>query len=385
MVSKIANNKELGLSFIKVAYGIFLTYSLVGQIEIFNMPLKYLTFVAIGILVFNFFVQYSSAPLGSVVGYIALMAVSLIHSYHSDDFGFFKLMLFAGSMRCINLKSIIKFDLYLRIILISLIVLLCNIGIATDVVIEYEGMVRHSLGFTNPNTLGIAVFVLVCDIFYVSELKLNLALLTIISAIVIWLYAVARSRTSVYAILAIMFFSIMYRVFKKFFKTKFAKLLYFAVPLIASGITYIVVDSYARHQQFATDVNEFLSGRVSAIAIFTNLLTPTFWGQPIGETLDRTLDNTYAFVLYDLGILVSILFIIFYFKTVRSNFKYGNIPLIITLIAFLIFGLSEHLWINVDYNVFMLAFCYDPSLDDSINRKPYESVLVDDNVSKKYI
>ena len=266
-----------------------------------------------------------------------------------------------------------------------MIVLLCNIGIATDVVIEYEGMVRHSLGFTNPNTLGIAVFVLVCDIFYVSELKLNLALLTIISAIVIWLYAVARSRTSVYAILAIMFFSIMYRVFKKFFKTKFAKLLYFAVPLIASGITYIVVDSYARHQQFATDVNEFLSGRVSAIAIFTNLLTPTFWGQPIGETLDRTLDNTYAFVLYDLGILVSILFIIFYFKTVRSNFKYGNIPLIITLIAFLIFGLSEHLWINVDYNVFMLAFCYDPSLDDSINRKPYESVLVDDNVSKKYI
>ena len=30
------------------------------------------------------------------------------------------------------------------------------------------------------------------------------------------------------------------------------------------------------------------------------------------------------------------------------------------MLAFMCYGLSEHLWVYVDYNIFMLAFAYNP-------------------------
>ena len=38
--------------------------------------------------------------------------------------------------------------------------------------------------------------------------------------------------------------------------------------------------------------------------------------------------------------------------------------LCIIIAVFLFYGLSEHLWLFVDYNVFMLAWCYNLRIDD---------------------
>lgn len=359
---KLRSNDKFYLQLLKIAYGIFLTYSLIGHIPLFSSILKATTFFAIGILIFNFFLQYNVCTTTELFGYIFLMAISLIHSYYSGNYGFFKLMLFAGSMRKIYLKDVIKFDMYLRIVLISIVVILCKVGIAPDVTHAYNGIIRHSLGFTNPNTLGIAVFVLVCDIFYVANIKLNFKLTIVVTGISLWLYSVARCRTAVYAIIALMIVALVYRYRPHFFETRIFRIAFYIMPIVLSLVTLVVVRSYMQYQEMGLQINDFLSGRVRSIARFVKLLSPTFWGQPIHETLDKTLDNTYAFILYDLGILVFTLFIIFYIRLIRKNISYKNIPLCIIMFAFMVYGLTEHLWINIDYNIFMLAFCYNPAL-----------------------
>lgn len=345
---------------LKVSYLLFLTYSLIGHIPVFSTVLKYGTFLGIVLLIINFFYQYTRYTFKELCIYLSLLVLSLVHSYFSGNYGFFKLMMFAGSLKTADIKQIIKFDMYLRTALIIIVVLLCNAGIAEDVSFSYNGVVRRSMGFTNPNTLGIAVFVLVCDILYTYNMKLNLKILALISAFSVWIYSVARCRTAVYAIIALLIVSFVYTVFPKVLLSKPFRVFCYIAPVLLSLLTLIVVREYMDGNAAAVELNELLSGRIHSIARFAKVLSPTLLGQPIGETIDHSLDNTYGFIWYDLGIVVFVLFFLAYFKLLKSNFKTGNAPMCIIILAFMFYGLSEHLWINVDYNIFMLAFCYYP-------------------------
>ncbi len=348
------------LLILKLSHFLFLTYSLLGHIPIFKTPLKYSTFLAIGLFILNFFLQYNKSKIEDVIIYAVLMIVALIHSYFSGNYGFFKLMLFAGSIKKVDFRDIVRFDMYLRAVLIVVVALLCQLGIAVDVVMTYNGIVRHSLGFTNPNALGIATFVLACDIFYVFKMRMNWKRVLIIAGLSYWLFAVARCRTAVYAIIALLIAAIIYTLYPRIFKNGFTKSVFYVTPIALALLTLIAVNAYINNAAWAISVNDMMTGRIKAVANFARVLSPKLWGQPIGETINHSLDNTYGFVWLDLGIIVFFLFIFAYFRLIKKNYQYDNIPLCIIFFVFMVYGLSEHLWINIDYNIFMLALFYNP-------------------------
>lgn len=347
------------LLLLKISYFLFLTYSLLGHISYFKIPLKYATFVALGLLIVNFLLQYNHAHKKEFLMYVFLVVVALIHSYCCENYGFLKLMMFAGSVRKVDFKHIVKFDMQLRFFLIILLVLLCQIGIAPDITMTYDGVVRHSLGFTNPNALGIAVFILACDMFYVYKMRMNWWRVSFLSLLSLWLFWAARSRTAVYGILFLLIMAIVYTLYPKLYERPVIKVIFYIAPFALAFLTLCVVNAFMDNSSWALELNELLSGRVKAIANFARLLSPKFFGQPISETLDHSLDNTYAFVWLDLGIVVTFFFMFAYVKLIKRNYKNENIPLCIIFFTFMLYGLSEHLWINVDYNVFMLALFYD--------------------------
>ena len=353
---------RLYLALFKISYGLFLTYSLLGHISQFATVLKLGTYVGIALLIINFLLHPFNYDKKTLYFYACLMilgVIALLHSYYSQNYGFIKLLLFSIAIVNIKFKDLIKFDMYLRGILILTVVILCKIGIATDVVVLYNGIsLRHSMGFTNPNTLGIATFILVCDILYICDMKLNLKSFIAISAITVWLYYMSRSRTALLLILFIVVLAFINRLLPKLFSSDVLKMIFYLTPVVLSIITFIVVKGYISGDLWAEKINELLSGRVNSIANFVEELSITFWGQPIHETLDKTLDNTYAFVLYDLGICVFALFMVSYFLIIKRNIK-DNTAICLIAFCFMVYGLSEHLWINVDYNIFMLVFVYN--------------------------
>ena len=341
----------------KISYSLFLTYSLLGHIPQFTSVLKFGTYIGIALFLANFFFQHSKSSSKKLVLYIILMLLSLVQSYFSGVFVLFKLMLFACAIKEVKFKDIIKHDMYLRACLIIAVVVLCYMGIAVDDIHVYGNIVRHSMGFTNPNTLGIAVFILVCDMLYVKQMKPNFKTYAIISFISVWLYVVARSRTSVYGIVGLLIISFIYRWRPKFFSSELAKLIYGSTPIILGIATFITVCGYLNNRIWAININNLLSGRVRSIANFVIRFTPKFFGQNMHLTWDKTLDNTYAFVLYDLGILAFLLFFAAYFILIKRNIK-SDAPLCILFCSFMVYGLSEHLWVHIDYNVFMIALAY---------------------------
>ena len=357
---------ELGLLLLKISHFLFLTYSLLGHIDIFHDGLKLFTYISIVLLACNFLLQYNKASIKECCFYLMLLVLSLFLSQFSSDYGFFKLMLFAGSVRKVNFKKIVRFDMYLRIGLICLVVFLCLLDIAPDNVQTYEGVIRRSLGFTNPNTLGIAVFILVCDILYVNELRLSVRSFSAIFVISTLLYFYARCRTAVLGILFVLALSFVYTRKKEIFDRKEIKLVMYTAPLIFSGVTFLLVKWYMNGHKIARDIDILLSGRLFAIANFSELLDITWFGQPIHEAWDKTLDNVYAFVAYDLGIVVFVLFVLAFWWVIKKNHFINN-KLCIIMCGFMFYGLSEHLWINVDYNIFMLAFFANPMLECSKN------------------
>lgn len=58
------------------------------------------------------------------------------------------------------------------------------------------------------------------------------------------------------------------------------------------------------------------------------------------------------------------------------------------MLAFMCYGLSEHLWIFVDYNIFILAFAYNPGnefrLDGADEKKDEENKYTASAISKRY-
>ena len=137
LLKRNREKSNIYLLLLKLSHLLFLTYSLLGHIPLFKTPLKYSTFIAIGLFILNFFMQYNRAPIKEVGVYATLMIVSLIQSYFSGNYGLFKLVLFAGSIRKVDFKDIVRFDMYLRAVLIALCALLCAVGIAPDVVTTY--------------------------------------------------------------------------------------------------------------------------------------------------------------------------------------------------------------------------------------------------------
>ena len=339
------------------AYGSFLIYSMLGHIPMLHSIFQFLSLIGIALLVFGFLFQYRICEKKEFIVYCCFFIVAIVTAIYNKNFAFIKLVLFAGSVRYVEMKNIVEFDLKLRAILIILLYVMSLIGFANDEVFYYNGIARHSLGFKNPNALGVAIYILVCDIIFMSGNKIKVKHLIVIILIAGWLYSVARCRTAVYAILMLVILVILYKLFPNIYKVKFTKILFISVPFVLSYITYISVKGLINYHPAALELDKLLSTRLSAVATFVVRLKPTIFGQPIGETVAVSMDNAYGFVLYDLGILIAIILLLLTVKAFLKYFKTQNIMLCIIMLSFICYGLSEHLWLFIDYNIFMLAWC----------------------------
>lgn len=358
---ELARRNSVSSFFFQIAYSLFLTYSLLGHVSFLHEPLKLATTGALAILAINFIIQYDKCSQREFFGYVFLMMVALGTSFTNGDYGLFKIILFAGSIRTLNYKDIIRFAMWLRLCLMLLVVALCTMGIIPDIIRTYEGTVRHSLGFTNPNALGTAAFILICDMLYISDMKVNFSRLLVVGGIFIWLYVVARCRTAAAAIAALSVVACIYTIKPQLFKHPLVKRLFCLMPIMLFVLTNFITMQYNHGNAWAIDLNKFLSGRIETISEFFSVLSPKLMGQPLSATFRNSLDNAYAFILLDLGVVITIIFIIAVIRLVCRNYDVGDIPLCIIMMAFLCYGLSEHLWINADYNLFVLALCYNPA------------------------
>jgi len=338
-----------------LSYLIFLTYSLLGHIPMFGPVLKYSTYFAIIILFFSFFLQMKSYYAKELIIIFYILFIAIINIVQTEDYTLFKLIMFLITTKNLDFKRCVRFDLYSRIILVSIVIILYYIGIAPDVLSYYEGEYRHSLGFTNPNALGMCILIIGLEILYLGDMKIKFGGLLIIGLLFAFQNYYAGSRTASLVLIFATTLALILQIYPTIFKKWIVKIFIINSAFIFSAITFFIVFLYMRNNSLAIVFNELLSYRIYNISVYTESLGISLFGHSISD-IGLALDNAYAYSLYGLGVISILLFIISFNKLFKVLYLKRHFPLILIMLCFTFYGISERLWLSIDYNIFMLAF-----------------------------
>ena len=346
--------KQICTDLFLIAYALFLSYSLLGHISSLHESFKIISIASIAIFVLCFILQLPTYKLKEILIIAGILLLGLIVASKSADYLLVKLVIFLLAAKNVDFRKIVRFDLKIRLILIVLVMLLCKIGVAEDVIFEFEGFVRHSLGFTNPNTLGCAILILVFDVLYMTKMKLGLISTPFVVALMLFLYFFAGCRTVAILIILALLVCVINTYFKKLICNNFTKTILSLLLIICAAMTFICLNLYENGNSLMLSLNDLLSNRLGIISMFNKAGGFSIFGQSFD--IARSLDNAYAYACFHLGVVVFALFAIGYFFLIRKLYKMNDIALVLILSLLMIYGLSEHLWINADYNVFMLVW-----------------------------
>ncbi len=340
--------------FFYIAYMFFLSFSTFGHIPVLGGYLKALTNLGIIILIAIFLASLHQYKIKELQVFLLLFVFSFVLIGTANYYGLFKLSLLIATSKGIEFRKCIKYDLITRMVMIAVMVVLFFMGIAPDVTSSYNGTLRHSMGFENPNHVGLMAFIIIMEIVYLSKAKLNLSNYLVAIMLIVLADVTAGSRTAeLMTIMALLFVSI-YKFFPKIFDKRLMKRLMKYCPILCGGITFISSYLYSSGNMLAILINQIFSGRLANIIYYQQKYGLSLFGVDT-STAGRTNDNLYGYCLIGLGVITFIIFLIFYIKMIDNVYD-KNKPIAIILTCFMIYGLSERLWMNVDYNIIMLAF-----------------------------
>ena len=124
--------------------------------------------------------------------------------------------------------------------------------------------------------------------------------------------------------------------------------------IICAAITAIAFFMFKSGNAISVVLDKILSYRLTNIVFYYNKLGISILGNN-SQSINRTIDSIYGFSFIVLGIFAFLLIMIAYYKLERRLCQ-SNMALAIIMFCLFVYGLSERLWMYIDYNIFILAF-----------------------------
>ena len=251
-----------------------------------------------------------------------------------------------------------------------LITVACALTGQIDVMMKVrdDGQLRSSMGFTHPNRFSTTLFQILVAWLVVRYPRFGAPELGACAAAVALILAVADSRTTALAVIAmavLIFLAI--RLERRGEGRKFVVIAGVVVFVLIAASIYFMV-GYNRGNSFQFQLNDALSSRLSLAHSYYDTYPPKLFGQSFtkgvryrfdagGGSSGLIVDNTYArvFILY--GIVPALIFIaglVFLFK---REFDRGHVrPELLFLVVFLIVGFAESFVLNLSMDFALIAF-----------------------------
>lgn len=279
------------------------------------------------------------------------------------------LLLLIFSLKNIKFNDLLKYDIKIKILFLLIVVAL-YFGGFTNVNIHYRnGVMRHSMGFSNPNSFSTYIMSIVIEIMYLRNKKIGLIdlIYVILSIYIINYYA--SSRTQILCLIAFyLLFVLNKKNVKLIVKNKFLNLILNNMFWILTFVSILLIILYQQGNPTVIKLNTLLSKRIAtSLAIFDNydvnlfgnkLYLVTSMQSKLYNVKAVALDNAYIYLLLSYGIVqyfVIGLFIKKYMKYLTNN---ENNILKFILLVYLISGLMERFFMEYQYNIFLLYFAY---------------------------
>lgn len=360
--------KQLDYFLFYISYFLFFLYAFFGTIEIFKQPLKMLTNISMVLIIIVFIFDLKKYKYNELIKISFVFILSLIFIFETKNYLFLKLILIIIISKNIEFDKRVSFDMKLRIIFLIAMYVMYLLGISEDVTALYKGKIRHSLGFSNPNVLGMHVFILCLEIIYLSRNKLTISKLTICLIIILISNIYSGSRTIVYLFLFLLILLWLYKKNNKIYYNKLVRTIIIYSPLITTLVTCIIYQLYLDNNVIALQLDNVLSGRLRNIKFFTTNYPITLFGNDIASA-NKTCDTVAVYMLYAFGICGLSMYLIAFQELLKKLYKNKKLILIIIVYLFIIYGISEKLWLFADCNILITALSYIIFYNDSSNKE----------------
>lgn len=264
--------------------------------------------------------------------------------------------------------KIVRIAYKILLIMIPMVILLHFLGFIDDYILVKNGMVRHSLGFSHPNVLGLQVFQLVACHCYINRKKIRVIDLIYLLIAVLFVYFVP-SQTS-YICMAVLFLVLIINMIinkcRKIFLDIYMNCL-FALTILFNFFSVLWSFIGVEWSPILIKINNFLSGRFSWCHKVFQIYGVSFWGQRIYvSTAERSqaglstyeklyLDNAYMTLILITGIISYVVFILLYYISMMYFEKRKYTVLFIIFTTYALYGVMERGLFLTTNNIFLVG------------------------------
>lgn len=346
---------KLSVLFYYLAYALLIIETMLSRIDFINYNKQFFLLFEILFLITSFILGINKnekrIKTKKMFFYIISLIVGVASYTITKNSIFIMALLFIYCSNTIDFDDFIKFDMKFKIFMLILMIFFLQIGILDNLqIIRENGVIRNTMGFYSPNTLGIYLLNICCDYIYIHKDNISLKNYIFIAICIIINYIITNSRTSSICLVLLM----LYLIMRKHLKLK--KL--YLVPYIFTAISFLCIYLYSLKIPFLIQLNEILSNRLLCGMKFFEEYGITFLGNQF-RTIDHwigyvyVIDNTYLNIFINHGLLLTISAYIF-IHLFNKKIVNSNVCLKIIVLIYFISGLLETNLFNVIYNPFLI-------------------------------
>lgn len=386
------------IDFEKLTYCFFIIYTcfvvfeatiyplISDEIEIICKTIKYGCFMIFVIKILYDIYQEKKLNINILI----IAVLSIIIFLFSKNKSIIEITILLISLRKMNYNKLIKLALRVFIVIFAVIINLSLLGLIPDWTYTRGETIRHSLGFLYPTDCIGIFFSIILMIFYIKKSNITVWEILFLQTVNTFLYKYTDGRMS-FILATILLLTMLIskrKIIKKFLYDneivqKILSVICYITPITLFILFNLIVLLYTDRNAFSIKINNLLSGRIEyTYNAYQNYGVPIFgkdiewmgWGgHGYTDSKDASnfkynfVDSSYAKMIFDYGILFTMLVILSYTKILVIKNKEKDYWTVITLIYILIWSFIEPYLINFGRNPLVLLLIPLINLGKNIN------------------
>ena len=288
------------------------------------------------------------------------------YQYNYDFYNIFGTMMFLCCAKNIEIKKIVKLDLYVRIVRSALFLTLPFMGLMINKInVWIGGRTRTFFGWTHANMMGLDFLLLAMDIMYLRKECKKWYDCILYAGFIIFLDLTANSRTAEAVIAMLIVIHLLSIIIPKNCFHKMMVLFTSGAFLLCVCIPFIGSYLYIRKPELFLQHDGTMLSRIQLTTTFYLRNGGVgFYGFPIED--EDCLDMMFSYIGLHWGIAAFIIIVAAITYAIYKASSEQNTIFLVLLFSFLIYGWAEVAPIYPVYSYFSLLLGYY-----IMNRKPF--------------
>lgn len=319
-----------------------------------NVLLSIMKLLMTGLIILGFLLSQHFS-IKSFVKLVILTAITIItYFYNGADVFVYSILLLVLASN-IYVEKIAKAYLWVTVVSTAVVMLLSFVGVS-QLAMSAKGQIVYCFGFTTANTFAIITLKILLAVICAYYDKIRFRHILLLAMLCFLINCITASRTSFYASIVAIVLLLYAKYYRISFESKMSMVIISILPFIFVGLSILASSWYRNGAALGVLFNTLLSNRLYYANYYLQKYNFTIFGNTLETVSSYTartlnvgwlgLDNSYLYAILGYGAIICIIIMILYCCGARTAWAEKKKGLIIAIIVFGIYGVTENGWSN---------------------------------------